>query len=469
MRRRPKLTIQVPRYEEGIRGLPDEAITVSNSQRGTLSCLRKAWFGEVEQLRPKTKAQPLRYGTAWHEFLEDLHGWWMVNDEEYKLSAAETCVWCGGSGIADPESNEPCTICGGSGAGPAARTRMWVEGEIEANYSRYDEKSLAKLRKMPDTLSRAIEGYLQFYGRQPYQTQNVVEVEVALSRPILNPSTGKPYCPETYVVEEPSGVIRLARTGEAVLPNARKVRWPWYFVGRLDALLKHRQRPVLTVYEGKSSGAPGGYFEGLSVDPQPATYAWLVEHALAEGLLPYEGEIGGCLYDVASSHYQYDPDVLKKGGLSKSFSKTVPSWRYRWALQTHGLDAGDYHDHIADRVAKTDQKLYIRESLTVGPEQRRRIGLEAYGIARTMAALRRNAARASDLADIDVQMPRVAVCRLPGGSCSYRGPCLQDGPEVREQNFEVGTGLVWRRGNARQTGLGETANTSKGGSDELGF
>ena len=38
--------------------------------------------------------------------------------------------------------------------------------------------------------------------------------------------------------------------------------------------------------------------------------------------------------------------------------------------------------------------------------------------------------------------PRVPVCRLPGGSCPFKAPCFNDGPDVR-QAFDVADGVRW--------------------------
>ena len=71
-----KLTHFVPRYGGAIKGLPARSFTITNSERMTLACDRKWLHSYGERLSPKETARPLRYGTAWADFQEDVHLWW---------------------------------------------------------------------------------------------------------------------------------------------------------------------------------------------------------------------------------------------------------------------------------------------------------------------------------------------------------------------------------------------------------
>jgi uncharacterized protein YfiM (DUF2279 family) len=454
----------VSRYEQHVFGLPDRAIVFTNTERNTAACARRYWFAEVEGLRPKVAARPLRYGAAWGTLLDDLHTYWMKFDSEYPVDAVHRCVWCAGCGaIAD----ERCARCAGSGLGPVARAlREWER--IEREHGKSDDFDPAEEAQ---TLTRCWEGYVLEYGRKPLDDYRVVGVEVAFAAPVINPSTGNPYSPVTWLVRTPEG-MRVARTGEARSEHAVSVRWPYYQIGKLDALYQHRVTGDLWVWEGKSSKDPAGYMQGVSVDPQIGGYVWLVEHHLKE--FPGATRVAGFMYDIVSSVKHGDPKplaaakvpvldeegkplmkgkrqvwqvdadgepVLRCPGLSRA-AGTIPSWRYRAALAKHGFDEKDYIDHLDKLEAEIDPKLYLRDFGTVGREPVARYAREVFAICGSLSAMRRAAATSTSPNDLDVAFPRTAICRLPGGRCPYRGPCLEDGPLVR-QNFETSTSVRW--------------------------
>jgi hypothetical protein len=326
--------------------------------------------------------------------------------------------------------------------------------------------------KTADGLRRALDGWFRHSGhRMPPDGYRVVGVESAFAAPILNPK-GSAYAPITYLTKTASG-LRLARTGEAVVPSAQvqAVRWPWYQLGKLDALLQDRGNGDLLVWEGKSSASPAGYLQGLSIDPQVPGYVWLLEHHLESFGAK---RVIGYIYDVSSSTYQADPVLLKadsvkvlgpdgaplkiKGrnvyeldeagapvqrspGLSRAAGHT-PSWAYHAAIVKHGFDPSDYADHLQKLQVQVDSDLYVRDLGTVGPEIVRRYGRELYGVASRLAQLRRDAATAL-AGESDWLFPRTTVCRLGNTvRCPYRAPCLMDGPDARSA-FEVTDTMVW--------------------------
>lgn len=470
------MRLSVPRYEGAI-GLPEggQAITITNTERADAACPRRWWFRHGERMSSPPYPEQ-RHGSAWHSILEDVHRWWAARDVAYPPDGLDACVWCTGPRAVGPT---PCPACAGSGLGPLARhgrdLRVSVRGDIQTF-------TLDDVADAVETLRRCADGWFRRYGWTPYRDYRVAAVEIGISRVILNPRTGHPYRPETYLVEEPGGRMRLASTGEisgaVPLPAgcvSRVVSWPWYQVGRLDAVLVHRSTGAVYVGEWKSSGDPRGLIEGLSVDPQTSGYVWLLEGAASAGQIAGGREVVGYLYDVASSSYHYDaeplapvkvpvlgsdgqpvmkgrskvyevgPDgepITRSPGLSRSKSRTVPSWRFEEAIRRHGFDRRDYADHLAHLVATTDPRLYVREWAPVGPEEIARYTEEVYADAVRFAGYRRAAARAEDATDLNIAFPRVAVCRLPGGRCAFRGPCVADGEHARE-GFEVGAGPVW--------------------------
>ena len=435
--------IKIPRYEGGAIGLPKNgrAITVSNTERRRLACSRSWWFSEVERLSTPTSGA-MRRGTAWHDFLEDVHRFWMRYDRAFPEGGEGACVLC----VEEPSLD--CERCQGTGEGAIPRyRRSLAESEVDGLRTHTDEEVDAEV----DTLSRMVEGWFEVYGREPSSIYRVVGVEVAIARPILNPKTGKVYAPEAYVVREVDGSERLAGTGEisgaVEIPEGatlRSSRLPWYQIGRLDCILQHRRTGVLYVGEWKSSANPLGLVDGLALDPQTDGYCWLLEYAVEIGAIGKPGdEVVGYIFDVASTAKQYDPQPLKSGGFSKA-KRTIPSWRWRRALAAEGLSASDYREQIDTARQRTDPKLYVREWGASVADARARYGEEMYATARRISNLRREVGRVERYEDLNVAVPRTPICRMPGGFCPYRGPCLVDGEDARAA-FEVAPAISWNK------------------------
>lgn len=461
------MRLRVPRYEDGVVGLPTRAFVLSNSERGVAWCPRRWWLQYVERLHSEPSL-PLRFGRAWHNQLEDVYRWWMEHDTAYPGDGI-VCVWCNGSG---------CARCDDTGLGPVERYRAVIEGAITDDG--YPLVAQEDIDRDVTRLARVLSGWLHVHGAAPPDNYRVVGVEVAIARCILNPRTGHPYTPETYVVRLADRSLRLAGTGEAsgevpLPPGAELLvkTWPWYQVARLDTVLQHRRTGKLLVGEFKSARDPRGKIDSLSNDTQTPGYAWVLAGCASELWLG-DAPVAGFVYDVASSAYQQDPALLKptkvktlddagepirKGrsyvyelddagepvlrspGLSRDTRKTIPTWRYEAAIGRHGFDRADYADVLLELETR-DAKLYIREQGAVSPESQTRYAQEVYADAVRFAAWRRDAARATKNADLHVAFPRQPVCTAAGLGCSFRGPCAQDGPDARS-SFTTASGPMW--------------------------
>jgi hypothetical protein len=132
--------------------------------------------------------------------------------------------------------------------------------------------------------------------------------------------------------------------------------------------------------------------------------------------------------------------IERSPGMKRSGS-TIPSWRYRAALQAHGMPEAEYEDHLLTLMTTTDPKLYVREWATSGPEVSARYSREVYAMAQQLAGWRRRAAELTTPEARDLHFPRQAVC-VSGYGCAYRAPCLQDGEFVR-RGFEVADPVRW--------------------------
>lgn len=478
------MRLEIPRYGSAVPGLPDRAIVFTNSERGTAACGTRWLLAVPDRLKPMARQRPLEFGIAWHAWLEDVHRWWMALDTTYPWTAG--CAWCAVCGLNEGKSDPSCWHCDGgcphcndTKAGPLVRALdQW---NAYANADATGEFTAEMAAREADTLLRAAEGWLHTYGADPSPDYKVVGVELKIAVPILSPS-GKPYCPQTWVVPDDDddnlGGLRIAGTGEAHHPGARKVRWPWYQCLTLDALFQHRTSGGLYIGEHKSAASPTRRVGDVVVDPQLDGYVWATEQALRLGTLDHLGisrdsRVEGYRYDVTSSGYQNDPILLKpqkvkaldgsgqpyknksrwvyqldtngvpieaSPGLSRNRNAGVPSWRYRAAMRRHGYTEADYFDHLLT-LAGVDAKLYQRINGATGAEVSARYQREVYTTVKRIATWRRRAATLTTQAERELHFPRTPVC-IGGFSCAFKAPCLQDGEMVR-RNFDKAPAQRW--------------------------
>jgi len=407
--RRVRLVSHVPRYGDQ---QVDRAWALTTSERSAAACALRHFYRYSERLRSTDDERPLRFGSAFHSVIERVFRHFAETDSE--VSSEQVSGWLD-EVAAEWRSSD--------------RIRLSVSiEEIEADV---------------EALVLAIRGWLRTYGSAPWRDYEVVAVERSFSAPILHPISGTALRSKMLVVEE-GDRIRPAGGGEAA--GARLVQWPWVFVGRVDAILRHRTTGALWLLDHKTSSSPETFASGLSGDPQALGYVWLVEQAVRAGALADVGvapdaRVAGFVYNIVSSSRQRRPEVLKKGGLSRAKAVT-PSWLYEEAIRENLLAVDDYADHLDLLRETVDRRLYLAEWVSVGHEDRERFRREVYADAVRIAGLYREAARAESILDLALSHPRTPVCRLPGGWCAYRGPCSQDGPDAR-RDYEVADGIYW--------------------------
>jgi len=422
---RGKLEPVIPRYanvedeRSGLRAVPKNGrfISLTNSERTLAACPKRWWFRYGERL-DRDAGPAARLGTAFHEVMEDIWGWWQDYDTAYPLRFVEhECIRCHALALVAERWRADFVDCDE----PIMTHDEWLD-------------QVSRLRGM-------VRGYLIKWGELPPAGFKVIAVELTLTAPLMDGD--KPFKTNVPVVDD-GGEIRLAS-----LPDMRAglspkmVRWPWYQVGRVDGLLQHRDTGALWILEHKTSRSPQSYFEALSLDPQTTGYVWMLKSMCERGLFGDElqnhpNPVAGFLYDVISSSNHHSPTLLKSGELSRAKGKNVPSWLYRDAIKENSLDPADYEDAVQHCVSAVDSKLYQREFGSPGDRALARYEKEILGVADRHGAMRRNLVNGSDQ---DREFPRVPVCVR--GFCSYKGICINDTPEGREQYVE-GSVQRWR-------------------------
>ena len=453
---------RIDRYgaSNDLAGLPARSFVLTNSQRGTAVCSLRWFYGHGLGL-VRDATPPMRMGTAWGGVMQDVWSWWAVPDRGPYPDPDFTsgvCRWCGGL-----NPGLGCFACGSTGLDPIARARrgfLQYQARLE-----HPEKTAEEVEHDAETLRRAARGYLIRYGTTGPDTMRVLAVEVPIVRQVLRPDGGE-YRPEVPVVADGDGWRFALPTDRA--SDTTRVRWPWFVAGKLDVLAVDRGTGRGLHVEHKYGSQVSRYVHMLTHDTQTPTYQWLIEGAvqrartspidapgwareIARTTQPGE-EMAGYYLDFTSSGFHYDARQLASKPtkanpdpapvLSTAASPTVPSWLYEEAVERLGLwsdgrvdgeKRAEYRDHIAKLRRDVDRKLYYREWTAVGRSDVRRLEIELYHSARDLAAARRRIVEFDDLdpAELALRYPRTMVCNLPGGGCAFRGPCTQDGPDVR--------------------------------------
>lgn len=453
--------VNADRYEGvEILGLPDDPriVLISTSERGALACDRRWLYGYGLGMRG-APSDAMTYGTAWHEVMEDMHRFWMrlapetggptaspPAYEDAYLEACGLCLLLGPLAAQDSKTGR-CPCCGSDGSAPGdgplarieARWRAEAAAGKRADEYEEDDDDTESIEETIERLRRAAQGWLRVNGRHGLPGYDVVGVEQAVACPVRSPGSTKTYAPEiplAYV----AGGWRFARPDDPS-STVRRVRWPWYWIGRLDAIFRSRTDGSLLVGEWKSSRDPNGYVRSITVDPQTVGYGAMLDHVRDHF---GGGRVRGFLFDVASSVLQRDPDTLVKGGLSLALNRTVPSWRFEAAVRARGEDPTDpkYAAHVVALREQKDPRLYVREPGGIGPVDISVWHVETFAMARRLANARRDVPTACEPATVSLLFPRQPICRQPGGFCAYRGPCAADGDDAR-RSFPVRQEPTW--------------------------
>lgn len=420
--------LSINRYEDRRPpGLPELCVTISNSERRRIICPRQYLLSTIEGLRTRRDTAALSYGKLWHEMKErGVYPAWMEERPPTRDEADGAIAWAEARVLADMN-----------------------EGRLD------EEDAFEVISKLRDNLNAWLH---MTGGGMPPTTLRMVGYEVPLAMPICSPS-GSVYRPEMYVVDdrnEEGPYIRLARSGEQ--DRARKVRLPWYFIGRLDNLFLRvfGSKPGVWVADDKTSKDPVGLLTRLANDPQIPSYLSLVRYNIRQGHLRHLGiepgtPVLGFWHRVTSSasfskvkHLKRAPKSGPKAGMSLSVDtrQRIPSWVFERAVQAVGDDVALYADFVEQLRVKVDQNIEHTAHTDYPDADLDRFEREVYADAQAISRMWRAALRARSLDDIDKSHPRRPVCTIPGARCDFMAPCMRDGEHARS-GFDVRASLRW--------------------------
>jgi len=404
----PKIVI--PRYEDcEIHGLPWDAFVVTNSERSTLLCPRWNWFQYTENLRPLVTDRPLRIGSAWHLIMESVYRHWMAHDTEF-----DDAVWT------DPLE------------------------KIESDWSEQSKVGLVpedEWRTDVERLSRSMYGYIQYRGRAPSSKYRIVAVEQALCAPIMEKDTDNVFSPDAALMAEEYG-FREARTGEGKDGRCSVIQKPYYYIGRADVIVLHRETGDAWVLDHKYTASPESYRTASLIDLQMPGYCWMLDWMLKNGHIDFSGSgrVGGYIFEATSSALARHPTFLKSGKISKAANARIASWNFIKFCEDNEIDVAPYAEYIESLKKRVDRTLYISDWTQITENDIVRCAKEAYGVARRISDLKWDAAF-GDLSDINYSHPRLPLCKRPGSKCRYTTMCFSE--SAYSLGFEVGDGVRW--------------------------
>src|SRR5690606_37081815 len=194
-------------------------------------------------------------------------------DTPYASRHLDLCAWCTAG---EDASGARCTVCGGTGHGSLVRAlQPWrdaLEDEVPPFGPDVVEATEERLR-------RAWQGYVEVYHGGPLQNYRIVATQAKLARVVINPATGAPYCPDTFLLQVREGVWVRAGTGDLINHADRimKVNWPVYQIGALDAVAVDRRTSGGWVIDAKYTANMQSFHGRLQVDPQLPGYCWLLD------------------------------------------------------------------------------------------------------------------------------------------------------------------------------------------------
>ena len=206
---------------------------------------------------------------------------------------------------------------------------------------------------------------------------------------------------------------------------------PYYKVGKIDAVLLHRDLGSLWVLDHKSTSSPSSYERKVDYDLQLISYCSLLRKELKEGKYDYitdKGKlfVGGVIWDICSSDITKKrfPKVLKNGNLSKAKTALPPSWLLKRTIDEKGLDFSEYEDYY-NVCCENDKKFFSLITKYISESDMDRIDAEDYATALRLHKVGEDISSIDYLKpfDWDIKCNRFTVC-TNYSSCKFSNFCF---------------------------------------------
>lgn len=280
--------MQIGRYDrENIIGLPkdhDNFLVVTNSTLGRWECASKGLYSAVNNFK-RESGWAANEGNCWHGLMESVFEWWAeTGNKPYEPEFIFTRI-DPDTGLSDLEK---------------AMAPMWAD--VEKGIA--DHKDVADFE---ESLKGLFYGWITRHNGLPPNGYEVVGVELEVARQVFGPD-GEPFTPTVFLVPNEDGGWRIAREGEASHADAKSVKWPVYFIGKMDGLLRNVRQNTLLALDHKATSRMSQYIGTADMKPQLARYSWilksLLDHFQAD-------DVEGFWFEVVSRRRLGWPSELK--------------------------------------------------------------------------------------------------------------------------------------------------------------
>ena len=375
----------------------------TNTERMNFACPRLWTYQHMENFTTPQKAGALTYGIVWHSILEEIL-------EEIK----ETDLICTEQRLLEILDERLL---------PLIEEEFLSSGGEELLHQAISFGNVADIEQR---IRNCIIGW-RISWVSLLERFKIVEVEIPLTAPVLDPRGNIAYFP-TYITAD-EGFWRPSRMGEAFLAELKDL--PYYKVGKIDVLLEDRETGDLWICDHKTTSSPAMFENGITYDVQLPSYASLLDWEIKNGYLGYlKGKsIAGVIYDISHSKVSGIPDLLKSGKLSKAKNAGVTSWIYAKAIEHYGLPPSEYKDHLVYLKNNADPKKNYQRFYYLSPEDIDRCADEDYGLDAEMSIRRFELAEI--IPDNIIQFNSIAyrypVCQKYG-NCRFSTFCLANTP-----------------------------------------
>lgn len=415
----------------------------TQSENSSIGCPRKWTYGYMQSYKVGSKSKTLIYGIVWHTMCE----WFLMNIEEYKAK----------------EDFEK---------GVDERLNSWIWSELDSLEDVGQTQRLEWFEDIHKRIVNAREGWRRHWMEKLYPKYEVIAVEYEVCSKILR-MDGKPFRPRMNVIEytldDGSKIMRPCFVSEVnqemdnskleiedkfvVNTKVKTVVWPWYKVGKIDAILKCRKSNKIYILDHKTTGKPGSYESRMSFDLQLPGYGQLLQDEIECGTTDFakkykDCRIEGYIWDICYSNVPSQPKPLISGKLSVSKGRGCPSWQFEKAMNQLLSDFGDkelvpgkwedYEEHLKWLELEHDKKYFRLCSTHFTKDAIRRAKTENYITACRIAEMRKNLSNLPCESKIDSQEFKASFDFI-----SHRYPLCDRHGNCEFGNFCVANNTPW--------------------------